>query len=191
MNRRLPYFLAALVLVAGLVVGIAIITVERGIILFEGVEGPRDRSVVQARQPTEWTKYGGGGASRLSILLTDTSSSWLGLAHGLKSAGIPFSITTDYRQALRHKVIMVYPTISGSVLTPEALRALASVPRNGGTLIGSRVLGGGLQEVFGFQDAVASRKRFRVNMAGGAIDAADPREAWATTTGNRASRAVT
>jgi len=134
--------------------------------------------VVQARQPTEWTKYGGGGASRLSILLTDTNSSWLGLAHGLKSAGIPFSITTNYRQALRHKVIMVYPTISGSVLTPEALRALARVPRDGGTLIGSFVLGGGLQEVFGFQDAVASRKRFRMNLTAGAIDAVDPREAW-------------
>lgn len=178
MNRRLPYFLAALTVVAGLIAGIAIITAERGIILFEGVEGPRDRSEVQVRQPTPWTKYGGGGPSRLSILLTDTNSSWLGLAHGLKSAGIPFSITTDYKESLQHKVIMVYPMISGSVLTPEALRALAGVPRTGGTLIGSFVLGGGLQEVFGFEEAVPSRKRFRVNITAGAIDGADPREAW-------------
>ena len=55
---------------------------------------------------------------------------------------------------------------------------MRGVPRNGGTLIGSCVLGGGLQEVFGFQDAVPSRKRFRLNMTGGVIDAADPREAW-------------
>lgn len=178
MTRRLLYFLAALALVAGVLAGIAIITAERDIILFEGVNGPQDRSVVQARQPTSWTKYGGGSGSRLSILLTDENSSWLGLAHGLKSAGIPFSVTTDYRQALHHKVILVYPMISGSVLTPEALRALASVPRNGGTLIGSFVLGGGLQKVFGFQDAIPSRKRFRLNMAESVIDVADPREAW-------------
>jgi hypothetical protein len=178
MNRRLVYFLAASAVFAGLIAGIAILTAERDIILFEGVEGPRDPSVVQARPPTSWTKYEGGGGSRLSILLTDENSAWLGLAHGLKSAGIPFSVTTDYRQALRHKVILVYPTISGSVLTPEALRALAGVPRNGGTLIGSFVLGGGLQDVFGFQDAVPSRKRFRLKLAAGVIDAADPREAW-------------
>jgi hypothetical protein len=178
MNRRLFSFLAASAFVACLLVGIAILTADRSIILFEGIEGPHDRSTVLARPPTAWTKYGGGGASRLSILLTDTDSSWLGLAHGLKSAGIPFSITTDYRQALHHRVILVYPTISGSVLTQEALRALGRVPRDGGTLIGSLVLGGGLQEVFGFEDAVASRTRFRVNIADGAIDAADPREAW-------------
>ena len=178
MTLRLFYFLAALALVASLVVGIAIITAERDIFLFEGVKGPQNRDIVQARQPTSWTKYGGGGGSRLSILLTDTNSSWLGLAHGLKSAGIPFSVTTDYKEALHHKVILVYPTISGSVLTPKALRALARVPRNGGTLIGSFVLGGGLQKVFGFQDAVPSRKRFRLNLTGGVIDVADPREAW-------------
>ena len=178
MNRRLVHFLAAIALAAGRLAGIAILTAERDIILFEGVNGPQDTSVVQARQPTSWTKYEGGGGSRLSILLTDANSSWLGLAHGLKSAGIPFSVTTDYRQALHHKVILVYPTISGSVLTPEALRALASVPRNGGTLIGSFVLGGGLQDVFGFQDAVPSRERFRLDIADGVIDVADPREAW-------------
>ncbi|MDH3229329.1 MAG: polysaccharide deacetylase family protein [Alphaproteobacteria bacterium] len=178
MNRRLLYFLAALALFAGLIAGIAVFTTEPGIILFEGIEGPRDRTAMPAWPPTSWRTYAGGGASRLSILLTDTDSSWLGLAHGLKSAGVPFSVTTDYRQALRHKVILVYPTISGSVLTQEALQALGRVPRDGGTLIGSRVLGGGLQEVFGFEDAVPSRQRFRVNLAGGAGDAADPRESW-------------
>ncbi len=178
MNRRLLYFLATAALAAVLLVGIAVLTAERDIILFEGVEGPQGRSTVAAPQPTSWTKYGGGGASRLSILLTDTNSSWLGLAHGLKSAGIPFSITTDYRQALQHRVILVYPIVSGSVLTQEALQALGRVPRDGGTLIGSLVLGGGLEEVFGFEDAVASRTRFLVNFADGAADVADPREAW-------------
>lgn len=46
MNRRLVYFLAASAVVAGLLAGIAILTAERDIILFEGVNGPRDRSLV-------------------------------------------------------------------------------------------------------------------------------------------------
>jgi hypothetical protein len=93
----------------------------------------------------------------MAILLTDRRSSWLGLAHGLKSIGVPFLITEDYREAVHHRVVMVYPTISGRVLSPEALRALAAHPRTGGTLIGSEILGGGLQEVFGFQDIQPSR----------------------------------
>lgn len=107
MNRRLVYFLAASAVVAGLLAGIAILTAERDIILFEGVNGPRDRSVVQARQPTSWTKYEGGGGSRLSVLLTDENSAWLGLVHGLKSAGISFSVTTDYPQTLITEVLHV------------------------------------------------------------------------------------
>jgi peptidoglycan/xylan/chitin deacetylase (PgdA/CDA1 family) len=92
-------------------------------------------------------------------LLTDPNSGWLGLAHGLKTIGVPFRITTDWQQALRHRVVMVYPVISGKVLPLEALQALAAYPRDGGTLIGFNVLGGGLEETFGFGDAIPSRER--------------------------------
>jgi len=94
------------------------------------------------------TTYGHGTTSRLAILLTDPDSSWLGLTHGLKSIGIPFKITRDVQEALRHNVVLVYPVISGKVLSPEALRRLAEYPRAGGTLIGVQVLGGGLNQVF-------------------------------------------
>ena len=97
------------------------------------------------------------------MLLTDSSSAWLGLAHGLKTIGIPFLITEDYAEAMTHKVVLVYPTVSGHVLSQKALKALAAFPREGGTLIGSNVLGGGLNEVFGFREAVASRQRFEVH----------------------------
>ena len=91
---------------------------------------------------TPWTSYAAGGRSRLAVLLTDTASAWLGLAHGLKSIGIPFLITRDFRAALEHRVVLVYPTLSGSVLSTEALAALARHPRSGGTLIATNVLGG-------------------------------------------------
>jgi peptidoglycan/xylan/chitin deacetylase (PgdA/CDA1 family) len=97
--------------------------------------------------------------------LTDTSGAWLGLSHGLKSIGVPFLITTDYRQAIKHSVILVYPMVSGKVLSAEALKALAVVPRQGGTLIGFNVLGGGLNEVFGFGEAVPSGQHYQIQFS--------------------------
>lgn len=125
------------------------------------VRGPEDKSVLASKNPTSWTKYSSGSSSRLAILLTDTTSSWLGLAHGLKSIGVPFLITTDYKRAIQSKVVMVYPIISGAALSSDALQALAAFPRNGGTLIGTQVLGA-LNEVFGFDEPVPSKQHFEI-----------------------------
>lgn len=146
---------------------------------FQGVAGPDDATVVPHHVPAAWTTYEQGSASRLAILLTDPDSAWLGLAHGLKSIGIPFRITRDVRDALKHKVVLVYPMISGKVLNPVALQALAEFPKAGGTLIGVQVLGGGLNQIFGFRDAIASRQRYDMTLAHGdplLADLTDPRE---------------
>ena len=132
------------------------------IYIFDSVTGPDGISSLAEQLPTPYERYGRGSKSRLAFLLTDASSPWLGLARGLKSMGVPFLITQDYQKALKHRVVLVYPMISGSVLTPEALRALAALPREGGTLIGFNVLGGGLNEVFGFREAVLSKNHFAV-----------------------------
>lgn len=146
---------------------------------FPEVSGPDNPTVMPDHIPTAWKTYERGAASRLAILLTDPDSSWLGLAHGLKSIGVPFRITRDVQEALTHNVVLVYPMISGKVLSPEALRALEGFPRTGGTLIGVQVLGGGLNHVFGFREAIASRERYDVNLAQGdplLADLTDPRE---------------
>ena len=132
---------------------------------FSGVMGPSHTSVVEPAVPADWTTYSHGTTSRLAILLTDTDSSWLGLAHGLKSIGIPFKITRDVQEALRHDVVLVYPVISGKVLSPDALTRLGEYPRAGGTLVGVQVQGGGLNQVFGFHDAVASRQRYDIRLS--------------------------
>ncbi|MBT8488389.1 MAG: hypothetical protein HKN72_07835 [Gemmatimonadetes bacterium] len=129
------------------------------VIIFKGVEGPSAPTPPVENPPDEWRKFEAGGTSRLAMLLTDTTSSWLGVAHGLSTIGIPFRITRDAREALRHDVVLVYPRISGRLLSPEALRALAAFPERGGTLIGVNVEGGGMASVFGFDEAVLSRQR--------------------------------
>lgn len=135
---------------------------------FANVQGPSGTTTVTVPGPTPVSRYGTGGTSRLAILLTDPQANWLGLAHGLKSVGIPFVITTDPKQALAHRVVMVYPLISGRALDAEALKGLAAHPRNGGTLIASDILGGGLEEVFGFEDSQPARNRYELHLAEGA-----------------------
>ena len=126
--------------------------------VFEGVAGPAHDSVIPVPQITHWEEFSSGETSRLAILLTDPDSAWLSLAHGLKSVGIPFVITDDPQRALQHRVVMAYPRISGRVLAAGSLQALGAHVRNGGTLIGVNVLGGGLQKVFGFDDVRATRE---------------------------------
>ncbi len=148
-------------------------------IAFPGITGPATKTVVPAEVPAAWSAYAAGGRTRLAVLLTDTASAWLGLAHGLKSIGVPFVITRDVRAALEHRVVLVYPMISGGVLPREALAALARHTRSGGTLIATNVLGGGLNDVFGFGDVVPSRSRVEVRLNPGLPLTArfdDPRE---------------
>jgi len=160
------------------------------IYVFAGVAGPDTPTIVPPPVDTPWRKYSGGGKSRLAILLTDEHAPWLGLAHGLKSIGVPFTITTDYAEAVTHRVVLVYPRISG-LLPGEALKALAAVPRDGGTLIGVNVLGGGLEEVFGFASAQPSRPHFELRFdvkAAQRFGLVDPHE-QVLSLGNRAKSA--
>lgn len=130
------------------------------VFVFPDVTGPTEKTVVAPPGLSSPHSYAVGGSSRLAVLLTEERSNWLGLAHGLKSIGVPFVVTRDYREALEHRVILVYPTLTGRSFSKEAIRALGAVPRNGGTLIATQVLGGGLEEVFGYSGSVeATRNR--------------------------------
>jgi hypothetical protein len=151
--RRL--LLVAAVLVILFLAGFFLL--RKPIYRFADWSGPQQSSVVSPVVAATPSLYAQGGENALAIYLTDAHSDWLGLAHGLKTIGVPFIVTDRYEEALKHHVVLAYPTISGRVLSKEALQALAAFPRNGGTLIGFEILGGGLNEVFGFGDMTASR----------------------------------
>ena len=84
---------------------------------------------------------------------------WLGLARALRAQGVPFTLTEDPARALRHKVILAYPIISGRALSAPILRALAQHVRTGGTLITHDLAGGGLEQLFGVGAVSASTER--------------------------------
>ena len=126
------------------------------------LQGPTTPSVIPTIAPTESRRYHTGASSRLAILLTNPSSNWLGIAHGLKAIGVPFVITQDYTEALQHRVIWVYPVLSGRVLPEPALRGLADHVTHGGTLIANEVYGGGFLPLFGFREMVPSMTHRRL-----------------------------
>jgi peptidoglycan/xylan/chitin deacetylase (PgdA/CDA1 family) len=144
---------------------------------FDTLQGPQERSRIAADTRTDWRLYQNGSASRLAILLTDENSAWLGLAHGLKSIGVPFTITRDAAQATRHKVVLAYPTLSGRHLDEQALVALRRHVTHGGTLVATQVLGGGLQDLFGFAAVSESRSHHRIDFIDDAA-ATEPSLAW-------------
>ena len=130
--------------------------------IFADVTGPLESSAIEPPNPTDWRRFEDGSPSRLAILLSDPDSAWLGLVHGLQSIGVPFIVTDDYRRALRHRVVLVYPRISGRAFSSQSLRELAEFARTGGTLLGVNVLGGGLDELFGFSGVKGRRDHTRV-----------------------------
>jgi hypothetical protein len=134
-----------------------------GVFRFPGLAGPTQVSTLRAERPTSIADFEGGAPSRMAILLTEKDSSWLGLVHGLKSFGIPFTVTEDFREAFKHRVVMVYPVVSGKSMSAQALSALSSFTAEGGTLIATNVLGGGVNALFGFSEATASTSHTRLN----------------------------
>ena len=132
------------------------------IIVFDQINGPKDSTTIHKPNPKSFQAHSNGQKNWLAIYLTDESSSWVALSHGLKSIGIPFLITKDYKKALAHKVVLVYPIISGKLLQPAALKAIADHPKNGGILLAVNALGGGMNTVFGFNQAIPSNKHFEI-----------------------------
>lgn len=154
MTKRWWMFLMLFIMPA--VVVVSIFTFYQPVYMFEGTYGPAEPSSVQA-PVASFDRYAGGTPSRLAILITDEKSGWLSLVHGLKTIGIPLRVTRDHTEAFQHKVVIVYPTISGATMSQQALRAVAAHARSGGVVIASEVLGGGLEDLFGFTRLESAR----------------------------------
>lgn len=130
---------------------------------YEGLRGPPDVTRVAAPQATPLSQFDVGAANRLAILVTDPESGWLGLVRGFRALGVPITVTEDVSRAMQHRVVLVYPIISGSVLDGPELRGLAQHARNGGTVVAFQLAGGGLDELFGVAPGATTTARTRLN----------------------------
>jgi len=126
---------------------------------FEGVSGPDNVSELYKPIPALPEDFDKGTSSRLAIWLTSEESHWIALASGLKTIGVPFRLTTSYKEALNHDVVMVYPFISGRDLPADSFKAMRSYVNDGGTLLGFSVLGGGLNDMFGISGVIEGKDK--------------------------------
>ncbi len=129
---------------------------------FEGVRGPGDVSRIVEPSPTRIALFDRGGDHRLAILVTDPDSGWLGLVRGFRAMGVPITVTTDVQRALRHRVVLVYPILSGRVLEGSQIQGLAQHVRSGGTVVAFNLAGGGLDDLFGVRPGPESTARTRL-----------------------------
>jgi peptidoglycan/xylan/chitin deacetylase (PgdA/CDA1 family) len=131
---------------------------------FENLQGPLDKTIVPVEKPIAVSEFEKGSTSRMAVLITDEKSNWQDLIKGFKSIGIPIIATTDYKIAFTHKVVFIYPYVSGLVLKEDGMKALNEHPMNGGTVIAVNVLGGA-QDTFGFESTRENDNHSEIKMA--------------------------
>jgi hypothetical protein len=101
-------------------------------------------------------------ALQVAVLQTSEEGGMLGLLHALREMGIPFFVTRDLDQALRHSLVIVYPSAEGRTFDGEQIHKLNAHVSAGGSLWSFNVMAGNLKPLFGFREAVPSRRRHRV-----------------------------
>jgi len=129
-----------------------------------GLTGPSEPTLLLPRNPVSWKKYESGGFNRLCIYLRDTNSFWIGLVQGLNASCIPFRITTDIKEAVKHRVMIAYPAMSSSNLDQKTFIELRIFVQSGGALIGFNLFSPALGELFGFDGSVFNNSRDRINI---------------------------
>ncbi|MFZ0640967.1 MAG: hypothetical protein WAN33_15670 [Candidatus Acidiferrales bacterium] len=105
---------------------------------------------------------------QVAVYLTTPKQGILGLLHSLREMGIPFFVTTDLDRALRHPLLIIYPTAEGSTFTAAQIRKLTQYVSSGGSIFAVDVFAGGLRDLFGFRAYTASQRRYFVNFVPGA-----------------------
>jgi hypothetical protein len=83
----------------------------------------------------------------------------LPLVHSLKAMGIPFFVTRDLAQAIRHRLVILYPSVDSHTFTEPQADQLTVFVRQGGFIFAQNVFWGGLQQLFGISIAPRSSKR--------------------------------
>jgi hypothetical protein len=105
---------------------------------------------------------------QVAVLWTNTRDgavSPLALVHALKEMGIPFFVTRDLDQALRHHLVILYPGVDSQTFQGAQAQRLTQFVREGGNLFAQNVFWGALRPLLGFHDFASSRKRYRVVFA--------------------------
>jgi len=105
---------------------------------------------------------------QVALYWTTRDENVLGMTHSLGEMGIPFFVTRNLDQALRHRLLILYPDVDGLTFSDREMNQLRSHVEEGGCIFAVNVLAGGAKPLFGFKDSSPSRRRYRVRFTAGA-----------------------
>lgn len=105
---------------------------------------------------------------QVAVYWTNGEEKVLAMTHSLGAMGVPFFVTQNLDQALRHRLLVLYPGIDSRTFNEQQIRKLAAHVEEGGTIFAVNVTAGALRPLFGFSAVSPSRRRYRVNFAANA-----------------------
>jgi hypothetical protein len=105
---------------------------------------------------------------QVAVYWTSHDENALAMTHSLGAMGVPFFVTRNLDQALRHRLIILYPSVDGRTFTDQQMNQLRSHVESGGSMFAVNVLAGAARPLFGFTATAPSQRRYRVNFISGA-----------------------
>jgi hypothetical protein len=103
---------------------------------------------------------------QVAVLWTRTDEQPLAVIHALLGMGVPFFVTRDLDQALRHPLIVVFPGADKGTFTDDQARRLARHVEEGGGVFAQNVTAEALRPLFGFREAKLSKARRGLTFTG-------------------------
>ncbi|HXZ19318.1 MAG TPA: hypothetical protein VEG63_05180 [Candidatus Acidoferrales bacterium] len=105
---------------------------------------------------------------QVAVLCTATDEPPLAAVHALREMGIPFFVTRSLAQALRHRLVLLYPGVEARTFTGAELEEIRRHVEAGGSLFVFTATAGPQGALFGFREAAPSKRRHRVSFESGA-----------------------
>jgi hypothetical protein len=124
-------------------------------------------ALVLARVPAE-DAYPERFPMQVAVLRTVADETPLPAIHALRGMGIPFFVTRDLRKALRHRLVLIYPRLDAATFSPSQLEEIRRHVEAGGSVFAQTAAAGAPGTLFGFRQAVASKRRHVVRFERGA-----------------------
>ena len=105
---------------------------------------------------------------QVAVLRTATDEPPLAAVHALREMGIPFFVTRRVAQALRHRLVLVYPRVEAGTFSLAELEQIRKHVAEGGSLFMQSATAGAIGTQFGYREVLASKRRRAVRFEQGA-----------------------
>ena len=97
---------------------------------------------------------------QVAVYWTNPKPGILGLQHALLEMGVPFFVTRDFDQALRHHLVVLAEPLPP--FTPDQIQKLTNLVNGGGSVVAVQSEAANLGPLFGFRAAIPTRSHHKV-----------------------------